>query len=229
MVDNNGFLFLFGGYNNGVVSDLILKAPASNPLSWTVQGPTLPDALYGSSVAQIGSKYYLFGGMLALNTPTNGIWSAPITDANSWSFDGYELPYATAFGQFFSVGISGYLIGPQVSLTTSLPPLANTGFTPILQCLLSAPTSFTDTGQVISGALSHGPIAFLVDRLWCFGGSGNTCIFACNQEIKYDLYDPAAMAYANATQVILPAEYSIPSNTNNPFLSLCFPAWITDY
>lgn len=214
----NGSLYLFGGLANAGASNAILTAPTSNPLSWTNTGAMLPTAVYGSSLAQIDGYWMKFGGMLNPNTPTNSIWQAPVSNATSWVLDG-SLPYATAFGQFITVGNDGYLIGPMVNATSSA------GFTGIVQCHINTPNSFFDTNQVVRGVISHAQLAIIYDRVWFFGGSGARTMFACNQELKYNLYDPVAQAYGQITRSLI---FST-NNVINPFQVLGAPYWITDY
>jgi len=213
----NGSLYLFGGEINGTASAAIFTATSSNPLVWTNTGHTLPLPIYGSSIAQINGYWMMYGGDTAVNAPSNNIISAPITSPTSWQLDGY-LPYATAFGQFVTVGNDGYLIGPMVGS-------APTGFTTILQCHLNNPNAFWDTQMVVRGVLSHSQLAIIYDRVFIFGGSGESAIFACNQQLKYNFYNGIVQAYGNITRVVLPAT----DNVDKPFQALGMAVWLTDY
>ena len=221
---HDGYLYLFGGCDNSSASNVILSATISNPLVWTDTGSTIPAPTYGSIFTQINGNWVMYGGLLSPDTPTNVIWSASISAPTAWSFDGY-LPYATAFGQFFTMGNDGYMIGPMVEIPRPSLSLAPTGFTPILQCHLSSPTAFIDTLQVVRGVLSHSQLAIIYDRIWLFGGSGETAIFACNQELKYDYYNPLVQTYGQITRVLLP----MTDNLNEPYQVLGIPYWRTDY
>jgi hypothetical protein len=111
------------------------------------------------------------------------------------------------------------------------PELIFTGFTPIIQSNLTSPDTFVNVrGQnnpgYVPGVISHSQMAIIYDRVWFFGGSGLTAVFACNQELKYSVSDPTAIAYANSSRVAL---RSYASNLENPFQILCFPYWLTDY
>lgn len=212
-----GSLYLFGGQTGNQSSNVILSANISNPLSWINTGSTLPSAVYGSSLAQVDGYWMLYGGQFSFNTPTSSIWRASISTPTNWSLDGY-LPYATSFSQFITVGDDGYLIGPMVGSNF-------TGFTPIISCYLGTPNIFTDTGQVVPGNLSHSQIAMIADRIWLFGGSGESAIFACNQLLKYNYYDTVIQAYSILTRSLFP----MIDNFTNPFQALCFPWWKSDY
>ena len=214
----NGTLYLFGGLEVNNASNVILTASTADPLTWTDTGVTLPVALYGSILAQVNNSWILYGGQSSPDSPTADIFTASISDPTNWSYDGY-LPYATAFGQFFTIGHSGYIVGPVVNQTPF------TGFTPILQCNLVEPTIFTDALQVVPAVLSHSQVAIIYDRIWFFGGSGETAIFTCNQTLKYLFTNSAANNYATLTRIVLPAT----DNLDNPYQALCFPYWRTDY
>jgi hypothetical protein len=213
----NGSLYLFGGLTNTGASNAILTASTSNPLSWTNTGSTLPIAIYGSSIAQVDGYWWMYGGMTSPSTPTDYIQQSMVSSPTTWALNGY-LPYETAFGQFLTVGTDGYLIGPMVG------SMGN-GFTSIIQCPLSRPNAFFDTNQVVYGVVSHSQLAIIYDRVWLFGGSGEIGMFACNQELKYNWYDPVVQNYGQITRVVL----SSTNNVVNPFFALCFPYWLTDY
>jgi hypothetical protein len=223
---------LFGGLEITGPSAAIFMASTSSPTVWTNVG-TLPIPVYGSAFGQIDGYFWKFGGMLSSNDPTFYVWSASVNNPLDWSLieDGY-LPYSMAFGQFFTVGDFGYLVGPmttrsEIMYGPPLPTLANTGFTPIVQASLGAtPLMFQDTEQIIRGVLSHSQMAFVYDRIWFFGGSGETAIFACNQRLKFSVNDEGAIAYGNISRVAL---QSYTMNLANPLQILCFPYWLTDY
>lgn len=214
----NGHLYLFGGREVNASSNIIFTAPASNPLAWTDTGQTLPTRLYGSCFAQINNNWYLFGGNITPDTPSGGIWSAPVTSPTTWTFDGY-LPYQTSFSQFVTMGADGYIIGPMNGQTPF------TGFTPIIQCHLNAPLTWFDTNKYVRGQISHSNLGVIYDRIWLFGGSGETAIFACNQTLKYSFTDSVVQAYGTITRATFPAT----NNLANPYQALCIPYWKTDY
>lgn len=214
----NGNLYLFGGREVGASSTAILTASTSNPTIWTDTGQHLPLPLYGSCFSQIDGYWMLFGGNVTPDLPSAAIFSAPITSPTTWSFDGY-LPYQTAFSQFVTMGNVGYIIGPMVGQTPF------TGFTPIIQCHLDTPNQWFDTDQYIRGQISHSNLAIIYDRIWLFGGSGETAVFACNQQLKFPFYSPIVQAYGNITRAVFPAT----DNLDNPYQALGMPYWKTDY
>jgi hypothetical protein len=214
----DGNLYLFGGHEIGASSTVILTASTSDPTLWTVASGSLPVPLYGSCLAQLDGYWLLFGGNITPDTPSATIFSAPVTSPTTWSFDGY-LPYKTSFSQFVTMGNDGYIIGPMVG------QLPFTGFTPILQCHLNNPGVWFDTNQYVRGQISHSNLAIIYDRIWLFGGSGETAVFACNQQLKYPFYAPVVQTYGNITRVLFPAT----DNLDDPFLALGFPYWKTDY
>lgn len=211
----NGNIYLFGGKGTHSASNAILSAPTSNPLGWFNAG-FLPVATYGSTISQIDGYWRLFGGELKENNSTNTIWKTLITSPTNWSLDGY-LPYSTAFSQFFTMGNDGYMIGPMMGANSN-------GFTSILQCHLDTPSAWLDVQRDVPGVISHSQVAFIADRVWLFGGSGETAIFTCNQDIKFD-FNVRANNYGHITRVLFP----LTDNIHNPFQALCFPFWKTDY
>lgn len=220
----NGSLYLFGGLTTGGASNNILTASSASPLNWSNTGAHLPQAIYGSSLAQIDGYWQMMGGQTSPNNPSVQISVAPITNPTSWKLDGY-LPYQSSFSQFFSIGADGYLIG-------TMEGSAPTGFTTILQCNFNTPNVFVDTGQVIKGVISHSQLAVIQDRMWLFGGNSLSAIFACNQQVKYSMFNtldafnfPTIQTYSQITRVLLPAI----NNASNPFQALSIPYWITDY
>lgn len=209
-------LYLFGGLGAGGATNVIYNAVASNPLHWVADG-YIPTPTYGSSLAQVDGYWFMYGGQLTPNVVTDVIWAASVSSPVSWFFDGY-LPHPTSFGQFVTIGNDGYLFGPMYGSSSI-------GYTGILQCSLSAPQAFIDIRKSIPAVISHSQVAIIYDRIWFFGGSGETGIFACNQILKYPLYNSTVLAYSQSTRVLFPAT----NNLANPFLSLGFPYWKTDY
>jgi hypothetical protein len=56
------YIYLFGGANSGGRTNIIYRAPVSDPLSWVDTGSVLPGNLSESQLAVIGDYIYLFGG-----------------------------------------------------------------------------------------------------------------------------------------------------------------------
>jgi hypothetical protein len=215
---SNGQLYMFGGLESAGATSHILTASVSSPTSWSIVG-NIATPVYGASLAQIDGYWYLYGGMTSPNAPSIVIQSAPVSSPTTWTVSSVALPYATAFNQFLTMGNDGYMIG------STMVGSSSEGFSTILQCHLSSPTEWFDTQLVVPGNISHSSVAIIYDRVWLFGGSGSSAIFACNRTIKYGFYDSVAQAYGNITRVLLPAT----NNANNPSLALGFNYWHTDY
>jgi hypothetical protein len=219
MLDSPGgpVLLMYGGLNDSGATSNYYFTPTSNPvLGWSNGGPVLPTPVYGSTIAQINGQIILYGGMLNAGVQSDLIWTTATNNLITWSEVGV-LPYPTAFNQMITIGNDGYIIGPMVGVTN--------GFTSILHFPLNAPFSVVDTGHIVRGVISHSQIAIIYDRIWLFGGSGSTSIFACNQQLKYNYYNSIVQTYADFTRLIFPAT----DNLGNPFQALGFPYWRTDY
>ena len=212
----SGKLYLFGGLTPAGATDVIYSAATSNPLNWIADG-YIPVPVYGSSVAQLDGYWFLYGGQLTPDAATGAIWTASTSDPTFWYPDGY-LPWPCSFGQFVTAGNDGYLFGP-------MPGSAPMGYTHIVQSHISAPETWIDIKRFIPANISHSQVAIIYDRIWFFGGSGETGIFACNQNLKYPLYSSVVEGYGQATRVLFP----MTNNVANPFLALGFPYWKTDY
>ena len=209
-------LYLFGGKETNHASDVIFQAPTSNPLAWVDTGARLPYRVYGGVFTQINNNWMLLGGLLTTDGPTNTIISASTGSPLVWTITGL-LPWSCAYGQFVNIGGDGYLFGPMVGPTS--------GFTSILRCNLTDPNSWVDTQRIIRGVISHSQVAMIADRVWLFGGSGETAIFACNQIMKYSTLFPKAINYGNITRVTVPNT----DNINSPYQATGMPWWRTDY
>lgn len=212
----DGYLYLFGGREINEASDVIFRAPTSDPLNWIDTGARLPVATYAAMFGQVNGNWMLFGGLLDPNTPTDAIYSAPVSSPLSWAVSG-ALPYPGGHGQFVATGNDGYIIGPFVG--------PNTTYTPILQCSLSSPNEWVDVIQTVPGVISHSQLAIIYDRIWLFGGTGLTAIFACNQKLKYNLSSLRVKNYGTRTRTTVQAT----DNLTNPFEAVCIPWWRTDY
>jgi hypothetical protein len=249
----DGYIYLFGGVEHfSHAMKNIFKASAADPLTWVDTGFTLPDALYNSQLAIIDNYVYLFGGQFFANTPTDNIYRAPLSNPTSWLTYAY-LPYAACGGQFFTVGNKGYLITPIAPgrFFEQIPELAtpshgvnpdqvviisgfgenggqitiNNGFARILRCDLGTPYAWIDTFKHVPGEISQSQLAIIYDRLFLYGGSGNSVIFANNYEIKYKLNAVATTTYADVTRT----QYHNTPNKLDLFRVLGFPPWKTDY
>lgn len=212
----NGSIYLFGGREINSASDIIFSASTSDPLTWTDTGARLPIKVYGSCLAQINNNWMLFGGLLAPDTPSAGIYYAPVSSPTTWAISG-ALPYGGGFLQMAITGNDGYIFGPFDGPSTT--------YTPILKCNLNNPNYWVDTQQTIPGNISQSQLAVIYDRLWLFGGSGLTAIFACNQSLKYNITSLRAINYGYRSRTVV---QSI-DNLTNPYQATGMPWWKTDY
>lgn len=189
----DGYVYLFGGYNGSTTYTSILRATTSNPLSWTTIG-SLPEGVYGSILGVVNGPtdgyVCLFGGIKSDNSQTNNIYAAPLSNLTSWSVMG-TLPYPISYGQFLNVGTFAFLL----TSTNS-----STSFTSVLRCSLSTPFSWSDFGFKVPGTITQSQLAIIDDRLFLFGGNGNSAIFADYPYIKYSTTDAVAIAYGTATR-----------------------------
>lgn len=213
----NGQLYLFGGLETNHASDVIFTAPQSDPLNWSESGAFLPHEVYGSMFGQVDGYWMIFGGQTLPDTPINLIMSAPVSSPLTWTITGL-LPHSCSQGQFVNIGDDGYIFGPMVGVTTT--------YTSILRANLRVdPNSWIEMPFVIPGCISHSQMAIISDRVWLFGGSGLTAIFACNQIRKYSVLAPKAINYGQITRT----NVATSDNLNNPYEALSIPWWYTDF
>lgn len=220
----NGAIYLLGGYEITNASNLIFSASLSNPLLWTITSATLPDPLYGSALAINDGYAYLLGGLFDPGLPTSKIYAASLALPTFWTADGY-MPWPVSYGQYCTIGAQGYLFTQGAVTNGSTSTL-------ILQTQLNNfVATWKDTKVYIPGVVSQSQLAIIYDRIWLFGGNGNTSIFSCNSIIKYPVvpslspYYAAAQAYGNITRT----QYQALSNPLDRTNLLGFPYWRTDY
>lgn len=212
----DGYLYLFGGREINNATDIIFRASIADPLTWIDTGARLPVKVYASCFAQVNGNWMIFGGLLAPDTPTSGIYYAPVSNPTSWAISG-ALPYPCGFGQIAITGNDGYIYAPCAGPSTT--------YTPILRCSLNTPNYWVDTQQTVPGNISQSQLAIVYDRLWLFGGSGLTAIFACNQSLKYNLSSLRVQNYGNRTRTAVQST----NNLTNPYQAVGIPWWKTDY
>lgn len=213
----NGEMYLFGGFEITAASKAIIKCSVSDPLTWIDTGMELPEGLYNSHLAVIGNYVYLFGGQNSSASHSAKILKASLSTPDTWTMTGWSLPHKVAAGQFFTVGEKGYIIAPG-----NASP--NKYFTNVLRCDLSNPTSWVNTQKFVPGDVSFSHLAIIYDRIFLFGGNGNSVIYADNSLLKYKLNDIPIVAYGDVTRT----EYSV-SSTLDLFKVLGFANWKTDY
>ena len=223
----DGYIYLFGGIQHFAhATSRIFKASAADPLTWTDTGRDLPFALYNSQLGIIDGYAYLFGGQQFADTPVDNIFRAPLTDPLTWVDYAY-LPYKATAGQFFTVGRFGYMITSiaQGRQTVARDVVINNGEARILRCDLSTPHGWVDTLQHVPGELNRSNLAIIYDRLFMYGGSGSSVIFANGYEIKYKFDSAIVVEYGDITRV----QYSAVPSKLDLFRVLGFPPWKTDY
>jgi hypothetical protein len=213
----DGYMYLLGGQGLNHAISKIFRATVTAPTVWTDTGSVIPQQMYGSVPAIIGGKMYLFGGLLLEDSPTNRVFSASLSAPLTWNLDGY-LPYAASYGQFVTVGTHGYLF-------TSASITDQNYFTRILRMDLTAPGQWVDVLAVLPGELSQSQLAVIYDRVFLFGGNGNSIVLACDQKLKYLPAHPQVLAYAATTRTAFDAVV----NPLDKFKILGYPAWKTDY
>jgi len=214
----DGYMYMLGGRLNSGPYDGIWQAPITNPLIWTDTGKKLPNKVFNSQVCITRSDGYveLLGGQLDGYHFTDLIYYASVFNPTSWAVAG-RLPAQCAGGQFAQIAGKGYLFTP-----------ANIGAsnTRIFRCDFGTnPFAWVDVVNTIPGEISQSQIAIIDDRLFLFGGSGSSVIFASDQIIKYQFASPAALQYGfiTRTQVL-----GI-GNANNLFKVLSMQPWKTGY
>ncbi len=156
------YVYLFGGYNSSAHTNVIYRAPISNPTSWTNTGSTLPGNLSRSQTAVIGDYVYLFGGNNG--SATNVIYRAPVSDPTSWSNTGSTLPGNLSQSQTAVIGDYVYLFGGNNGSATNV----------IYRAPISNPTSWTNTGNTLPGNFSLSQTAVIGDYVYLFGGFDGT-------------------------------------------------------
>ena len=87
-------------------TNVILSAPASNPLNWTNNGALLPRKLHHSQLAVVNNTIYLFGGN-EVNNAVPDIFSAPLSNPLLWTDTGADLP-TPLYGSQLAI-LDGYL------------------------------------------------------------------------------------------------------------------------
>lgn len=213
----DGYIYLLGGQGLNHAISKIFRATVAAPTVWTDTGATLPDQMYGSNSAIINGYMYLFGGLFLPDSPTKNVYKASLSTPLSWAVDGY-LPYAAAYGQFVTAGTHGYLFTSAAITDTQY-------FTRILRCDLVTPNLWVDVLTTLPGDLSQSQAAVIYDRIFLFGGNGNTIILACDQTLKYLPTNTQAVAYGTTTRTNLHAVV----NPLDKFKILCYPPWKANY
>lgn len=209
------FLYMYGGFEVNFASEVIFRAPTSNPTSWTLMGNVLPTKLYNSTIAYLNGDLYLLGGMLSPDNATSNIYKAAGGNPLSWTIVG-TLPASSCNSQFFTVAGRGYLIGPTTanSTTTAIFRLKN----------ISSPLVWENIGTAPM-QVARSQMAIIGDRLYFFGGNGSTAIWVDYPLLKYKFDDPLVLSYGSITRT----QYDAVVNPIGKIALLGFPYWRTDY
>lgn len=220
-------IYLFGGQEINDASDVIFKSTVGDPLTWIDSGGRLPSKFYGSSLLEVDGVLYLFGGQDFPDAPINTIHKALTSSPLDW-IAWATLPYEMSFAQAFTFGaaVDGYADNPDgYAYLIGQGPGAPYVDTRILRAPLSSLSQWLDVTTAVPAGITHSQIASVVDRLWLYGGDGQSAIFASWQDLKYDFYDPKVVLYGTATRRVL----NNTSNSINPFRAFGFPWWKTDF
>lgn len=215
----DGYLYLYGGIDGYAATDVIFTASTGDPLTWTDTSDRLPIPLANSQVAIMNNNVVLLGGITTGNQAVPSIFQAPTVFPTLFVPLG-NLPYPVYGGQFFTVGNKGYLATQTAGAT-----IPRASFTKILRCNLSSPDLWVDTQRTIPGQLTQSQFAIIYDRLYLFGGSGNTAIFANNYQVKYRLNSVQSVTYG----VITRTQYNTTPNQLDLFEVIGFPPWKTSF
>jgi len=243
LTGSDGYIYLFGGHTINEPVDYVYYATVDQPLIWNTHSRKLPSPLYGSSLGYINERIYLFGGIIS-NTyghlPTSNTYYIELSDlineSSDWTTED-TLPHPMAFAQFITIGESGYLFGIDKERVgsyilvdgyyhyTETTPPNETYYTKIFKCDLSLPIVWTQLSQQILGEVFQSQAAIIYDRVFLYGGNGNSIIFACNVDIKYSFQNQEVIDYGNVTRT----QYDSETNALELFKVLRFPYWKTDY
>ena len=208
----DGYIYLFGGQNTNNPRNIIFRATTSNPLSWIDTGSTLPNNLYGSHIAVINNNIYLIGGIIE-NNPISIILRASTSNPLSWLVTESNLPAFCAFGQFITIDTHAYLF------------IVDDFYTKILKCSLADPLVWNIQNEIIPSAIYQSQITIIYDRLFLFGGTGNTAIFTSNYTTKYKYDLPESTDYADITRT----QYQGTIDPLDLIKVIGFPYWKTNY
>ncbi|HEU5004919.1 MAG TPA: capsid cement protein [Candidatus Saccharimonadales bacterium] len=163
------YVYMFGGATGaGAGVTTIMRAPVSNPTSWTAVG-NLPSGanLYSSQLAIIGSKIYLFGGAIA-GASTANIYSANVSDpVGSWTLAG-SLSTSLTSSSLAIIGSNIYLFGGYHTGTGYI----NTIYT----ASVSNPLSWSTAGSIApaSSGIGDSNLAVIGNYVYLFAGANGS-------------------------------------------------------
>lgn len=162
----DGYIYLFGGGDNDgyqYSTDVIYRAPTSNPLDWEDTGFKLPDDLAYSQLAIIDGYLYLYGGEHE-TFARNVIYKASTDTPWLWTDTGALLPQPMYGHQLCVAGDRVWLIGGLDFVKNKLAT--------IYSAPLSDPTNFTLSSIPLPLATAFGQIVFIGNRVYYVGGYG---------------------------------------------------------
>ncbi len=152
-------IYMFGGYNGGA-TNVIYKAPLTDPTAWVDTNATLPSALSNSQTAVIGNYVYLFGGYTG--SYTNAIYRAPISDPTQWEDTNATLPDSLAISQVVVIGEDIYLFSGHNGV----------GYTNVIfKASVLDPTNWINTGAVFPTGFGAAQALIVGEDIYMFGGN----------------------------------------------------------
>jgi len=203
----DGYLYLIGGQNS-TNWDAIYKADINDPFTWSIDG-YLPGRIKGSHLAVYNGYVYLFGGASNIYTATDTIIRANLSDLTTWEEVG-TLSNPTAYGNIVVLGSQLFIYG---------------GWNNSKNILQSNDGINWTTYSSLPYDLVNSQIAIIYDRIYFYGGNGNSRICCTKQKNKFSFTNEQIALYALKTRLYFDLIY-------DPwilFQLLGFSYWNTDF
>jgi len=178
-----------GGTNVTITGTNFISPNSGDDANWeTVVGTTLPSALYGSQLAVVEDKIYLFGGHNG-SAYTNTIYTAPVTDPTNWTNTGKILPSNLYMSQLVTVGNNLYLLGGyDGSAATNV----------IYTASISDPTTWTVVpGKTLPDNIHSSQLVTVGNSLYLLGGNNGST--ATNVIYSASVADPTTWTNTGKT------------------------------
>ena len=213
------YVYLFGGNPTiGTRTNVIYRAPLSNPLSWSSVG-SLPANLAASQLAIIGDYVYLFDGRTGNTSYTNVIYRAPLSNPTSWTNTGSTLPGNLGGSSLAIIGDYVYLFGS---------PSSNRA---IYRAPLSNPTSWVDTGSAFPYSFNPVQLTIISDYVYIFGGYGGSNYNAIYRAPLTALTPgtPGSPTFANVTSSSMRVSWTVASAATSYKVERCEGAGCSDF
>ncbi len=180
------YIYLFGGFTDSFVyTNVIYRAPITNPTAWINTGATIPGILGQSQAIIIGDYVYLFGGHNGFGY-LNVIYRAPTSNPLSWTNTGATLPENIIGSQIEIIGDYVYLFGGEY-------------LSQIYRASLSNPLSWTVTGSALPSDLYVSQVAVVGDYIYLFGGFNYVSFGYVNVIYRAPVSNPTAWINTGAT------------------------------